>query len=163
MSTPHGDIGPELRRLAQAILDRLDPALQAAASAAAGRGGSGRCQQVWCPVCALAALISGEQHPLLTVVAEHSVALMAVLSAMVAQAQSAGEAHGGQSAGGQSAGEAHGAQSAGEARVTPPPPTDSDTAPPAPGARDGSGSGTANGASRYQHIPIVVEPVPADD
>lgn len=153
MTTPHGDIGPELRRLAQAILDRLDPALQAAASAA-GRGGAGRCQQVWCPVCALAALISGEQHPLLTIVAEHSVALTAVLSAMVAQAQSA-----------------QGGQSAGEARVTPPPPTEADTAPPAPGARDGSGSGggagggpgTANGAGRYQHIPIVVESVPADD
>jgi hypothetical protein len=43
----------------------------------------GKCEQVWCPVCALAALINGEQHPLLTIVAEHSVALMAVLRAMV--------------------------------------------------------------------------------
>jgi hypothetical protein len=38
---------------------------------------------VWCPVCALAALVSGEQHPLLTVIAEHSVALLAVVRAMV--------------------------------------------------------------------------------
>ena len=34
MSTPHSDIGPELRRLAQVILDRLDPAVRAAATMA---------------------------------------------------------------------------------------------------------------------------------
>jgi hypothetical protein len=38
---------------------------------------------VWCPVCALAALVGGEQHPLLTVIAEHSVALLTVVRAMV--------------------------------------------------------------------------------
>jgi hypothetical protein len=43
----------------------------------------GKCQQVWCPVCALAALVTGEQHPLLTVIAEHSVALLTVIRAMV--------------------------------------------------------------------------------
>lgn len=144
----HGDIGPELRRLAQLILDRLDPAVRAAAAAAAGaRGATGRCQQVWCPVCALAALITGEQHPLLSVVADHSVALMTVISAMVADAQRAG---------------------AGD-RPTPAPPTDPGAAPPAPGSRNGSGGApghlnsdaTVNG--RYQHIPIVVEPFPAED
>ena len=34
-------------------------------------------------MCALAALVSGEQHPLLTVIAEHSVALLTVIRAMV--------------------------------------------------------------------------------
>ena len=48
----------------------------------------GKCQQVWCPVCALAALVSGEQHPLLTVIAEHSVALLSVVRAMVADIES---------------------------------------------------------------------------
>ena len=80
MSGAHPDIGPELRQLAQTILDRLDPAVRAAAArAAGGAGGSqgpGPCQQLWCPVCALAALVSGEQHPLLTVIADHSVALL---------------------------------------------------------------------------------------
>lgn len=81
----HADLGPELRQLAQAILDRLDPAVRAAAAKAAGSlRGPGRCQQVWCPVCALAALVSGEEHPLLTVVAEHSVALMTVIRTMAA-------------------------------------------------------------------------------
>jgi hypothetical protein len=80
----HPELAPELRQLAQTILDRLDPAVKLAAARAAGSGdGPGKCQQVWCPVCALAALVAGEQHPLLTVVAEHSVALLAVIRAMV--------------------------------------------------------------------------------
>jgi hypothetical protein len=74
--------------LAQAILDRIDPAVRAAAAAAAGADGPGKCQQVWCPVCALAALVSGEQHPLLTVIAEHSVALLTVVRAVVADVDS---------------------------------------------------------------------------
>jgi hypothetical protein len=85
VSSPHDDIGPELRQLAQAILDRLDPAVRAvAAMAADSLRGPGRCEQVWCPVCALAALVNGEQHPLLTVVAEHSVTLLGIVRAMAA-------------------------------------------------------------------------------
>ena len=86
---PHpdlGELGPELRKLAQAILDRLDPAVRAAALLAASSGdGPGKCQQVWCPVCALAALATGEEHPLLTIVAEHSVALYEVIRAVVSE------------------------------------------------------------------------------
>jgi len=91
VSTSHPDIGPELRQLAQAILDRLDPAVRAAAAMASGAGGGpGKCQQVWCPVCALAALVNGEQHPLLTVIAEHSVALLAMVRAMVGDVDTPG-------------------------------------------------------------------------
>ena len=129
----HGDLGPELRALAQALLDRLDPAVRAAATAMAGESlrGPSRCQQVWCPVCALAALVTGEQHPLLTVIAEHSVTLMGMVKAMA-----------------------------------------DGTAAPAPDAGRGADSGPAddaapnghpaNGHARYQHIPIVVEPVTGD-
>lgn len=81
MSGSHTDIPPELRQLAQTILDKLDPAVRLAAARAA-TGEASRCDQVWCPVCALAALVNGEQHPLLTVVAEHSVALLDVVRAM---------------------------------------------------------------------------------
>ena len=88
MSDAHADLGPELRALAQSILDRIDPAVRAAAAAVVGAEGSGKCQQVWCPVCALAALVSGEQHPLLTVIAEHSVALLTVVRAMVSDIES---------------------------------------------------------------------------
>jgi hypothetical protein len=84
MTDGHPDIGPELRQLAQTILDKLDPAVRLAAARAAGSGaGPGKCQQVWCPVCALAALVAGEQHPLLDVIAEHSVALLTVIRAVV--------------------------------------------------------------------------------
>ncbi|GBE66563.1 hypothetical protein MFM001_30250 [Mycobacterium sp. MFM001] len=86
MTGVHPDIGPELRKLAQTILDGIDPAVRAAAMRASGGGpGTGKCQQVWCPVCALAALVTGEQHPLLTVIAEHSVALLAVIRAIIAE------------------------------------------------------------------------------
>jgi len=50
----------------------------------AGAGvGTGKCQQVWCPVCALAALATGDQHPLLTVIADHSIALLEAIRAIV--------------------------------------------------------------------------------
>ncbi len=82
MSRGHTDVGPELRRLAQAIVDGIDPAVRAAATMASG-GAPGKCQQVWCPVCALAAAVNGEQHPLVTVIAEHSVALLEVIQSIV--------------------------------------------------------------------------------
>jgi hypothetical protein len=86
MTGVHPDIGPELRKLAQKILDQIDPAVRLATSMAVGDGaGTGKCQQVWCPVCALAAVVSGDEHPLLTVIAEHSVALLAVIRAIVDQ------------------------------------------------------------------------------
>ncbi|MCV7385204.1 hypothetical protein [Mycolicibacter longobardus] len=87
-----GELGPELRKLAQAILDRLDPAVRAAAMLAASGDGPGKCQQVWCPVCALAALVTGEEHPLLTIVAEHSVALYEVIRAVVGETGGTGGA-----------------------------------------------------------------------
>ena len=86
MTREHPDLAPELRQLAQAILDRIDPAVRMAAARAAATGaGPGQCQQVWCPVCALAALVAGEQHPLLSVIAEHSVALLTIVRAMVTE------------------------------------------------------------------------------
>jgi hypothetical protein len=122
----HSDIAPELRQLAQTILDRLDPAVRLAAARAAG-GGAGKCQQVWCPVCALAALINGEQHPLLNVIAEHSVALLAVVRAVVETP-------------GSGAGDPEPPDPS--APQGPPPPDDE---PPPPGQ------------GRYQPIPVSVE------
>jgi hypothetical protein len=88
MTSSHPDIGPELRKLAQSILDGIDPAVRLAAARVLGAGaGSGKCQQVWCPVCALAAVVTGEEHPLLTVIAEHSVALLTVIRALVDQVE----------------------------------------------------------------------------
>lgn len=132
MSTPHPDVGPELRRLAQAVLDRLDPAVRAAAAMATETlSGPGRCQQVWCPVCALAALVNGEQHPLLTVIADHSGALLAVIRTMVTDPA---------------------ADSTGEESPS----------GCGPDGRPGTGGGhdsVDTGAARYQGIEIVVEPM----
>jgi hypothetical protein len=123
----HPDLAPELRQLAQAVLDKLDPAVRLAAARAAGSGdGPGKCQQVWCPVCALAALVAGEQHPLLTVVAEHSIALLAVIRAIINDTE----------------------DTVGNGCTPPEPPETpprSDEEPP-PG-----------GPGRYQHIPVTVE------
>lgn len=78
----HSDIAPELRQLVESMFDRLDPAVRLLATKVKA-GGSGKCEQVWCPVCAVVALISGEQHPLLSVVAEHSVALLTLAKSML--------------------------------------------------------------------------------
>jgi hypothetical protein len=134
VSGVHPDLGPELRQLAQAILDRLDPAVRSAAAMAAGRGeGPGKCQQVWCPVCALAALVAGEQHPLLTVVAEHSVALLTVIRAILEDTA--------------------GAAADGE---VPPEPPEPPQPPSGPGGPD-DGEPPPSGPGRYQHIPVTVE------
>jgi len=129
----HPDLGPELRQLAQTILDRLDPALRLAAARAAAAGASpGKCQQVWCPVCALAALASGEQHPLLTVVAEHSVALLDVVRALIENTEDTARPGG-----------------------APPPPPDG--APPTPDGPPEPDGPAPPGPGRYQHIPVTVE------
>ena len=125
----HPDIGPELRKLAQRILDQIDPAIRLAAARAVGDGaGTGRCQQVWCPVCALAALVTGEQHPLLTVVADHSVSLLSVIRTLLDDLEKPGDKS--------------------EDDSGHPPPGDSATSEP-----------TGNGAvkSRYQPITITVD------
>ncbi len=90
----HGDLGPELRQVAALILKRLDPAVRAMAAFAAARSDEepGKCQQVWCPLCAVTALATGEQHPLLAVVAEHSVGLLTLLQAMLDDAEETGGA-----------------------------------------------------------------------
>ena len=93
MTSAHSDFGPELRQLAQALLDRLDPAVRAAAAAAADAlREPGLCQQVWCPVCAVAALVNGEQHPLLGLIAEHSASLLTVIRTMAADPATSGDA-----------------------------------------------------------------------
>ena len=132
------DSHAELRALAQSILDRLEPAVRMAAARAQSAGTTGSCQQVWCPVCALAALISGEQHPLRDVVSEHSVALLSVVRALVDGIDT------------------------GNTGPTPPPEPDGPPegpAPPDPGGPVGPAGPSSHtpGPGRYQHIPVTVE------
>lgn len=136
MTGSHPELGSELRQLAQEILDRLDPAVRLAAAnfAASADDSPGKCQQVWCPVCALAAVINGEQHPLLSVIAEHSVALLTVIRAVLDDG-SDGSGNGGDN------GPDGGSPPPDGGPDTPPP--DDYPRPPPPG--------------RYQHIPVSVE------
>jgi hypothetical protein len=128
VSGAHTDIGPELRKLAQAIVDGIDPAVRAAA-AMASAGGPGKCQQVWCPVCALAAVVNGEQHPLLRVIADHSVALLDVIRAIVDDID----------------------------RSAKPPPGGPPGGGPNPEAAAENGSGDGAAKTRYQAIPVTVQ------
>ena len=91
----HPELGPELKQLAQRILIVLDPVIQAAAVFAPSVSGEpGKCQQVWCPVCAIAAIAAGQGHPLATLVAEHGAALLSAVRAM-ADSKGAAPADGG--------------------------------------------------------------------
>ena len=133
MTGMHPDLGPELRKLAQSILDGIDPAVRLAATRALGDGaGTGKCQQVWCPVCALAALATGDQHPLLTVIADHSIALLEVIRGIVNDVSDI------------------------DTSAKPPP-----DGPPGGGVATEQGAGTTAGdagtKTRYEPIPVTVE------
>jgi hypothetical protein len=130
VSGAHPELGPELRKLAQAILDGIDPAVRTAAALTAGGGvGTGKCQQVWCPVCALAALATGEQHPLLTVIADHSIALLEVIRGIVNDID----------------------------RSANPPPDGPPGGGLGAEPDDGAPAGDATAKTRYQPIPVTVE------
>lgn len=131
----------ELRALAQSILDRLEPAVRMAAARAQSAGTTGSCQQVWCPVCAIAALVAGEQHPLLDVVSEHSVALLTVVKALV-DGIDVGDT-----------GPGRPPDSGGPPDDPSPPDPDGPTGPGGPGGP----SSASPGPGRYQHIPVIVE------
>ncbi|WP_206615709.1 hypothetical protein [Rhodococcus xishaensis] len=83
MTEEHTELVAELRALAETVLDRLDPILERAAtgavkdSAADGEPTGSSCS--WCPLCALAALIRGEQHDLVTHVAAQASTFLAEL------------------------------------------------------------------------------------
>lgn len=72
----HSDVAAELWALAETVLTRLEPVLRQAVEDQQQRPQQG-CS--WCPVCALAALMRGEQHDLLTVVATEGASVVALL------------------------------------------------------------------------------------
>ena len=72
----HTDLGEELRMLAEAVLERAEPALRAAATGV-GKEVWANCD--WCPVCAAAALLRGEHHDFLGILADHGTNIVVVL------------------------------------------------------------------------------------
>lgn len=76
MTTPHGDLAEEFRVLARLALERMEPLLRGAEEQSSDTPWQG-C--TWCPLCAVAALVKGERHPLLGVVARESEHLLVLL------------------------------------------------------------------------------------
>lgn len=102
MTADHAALMAELRAIALAALDRLEPILERAAQAASesthdgpqqdpgtektaddAAGGTSGCS--WCPVCALVALVKGEPHDLVTLVSTQIAALLALVRALLAE------------------------------------------------------------------------------
>lgn len=111
VSSEHDALVGELRLLAEAVLDRVDRVVQQYAAAqqagaaqdpqptdtgaagadapgadAPGAGApapSGGCD--WCPVCAIAALVRGESHELLTRLATQIAAIIALIRELLAR------------------------------------------------------------------------------
>lgn len=69
------EFADELRLLAEAVLERVEPVLREAA--AEGQPEWSNC--TWCPLCAAAALVRGEHHEVLATVAAHGTAIVTVL------------------------------------------------------------------------------------
>ncbi|WP_246023149.1 hypothetical protein [Nocardia yunnanensis] len=70
-----GEFAEELRLLAEAVLERVEPVLRRTASD--GRTEWASCS--WCPVCAAAAIVRGEHHDVVAAIAEHGTAIVTVL------------------------------------------------------------------------------------
>jgi len=106
MSNDYDALLADLRVLADTVLDRVDGAVQQILAADAGHTGAGHTRTgdddtrpetaagangaaptgcSWCPVCAVAALIRGENHELLTKLAAQLAALIAVLRELLAR------------------------------------------------------------------------------
>ncbi|WP_186628342.1 hypothetical protein [Rhodococcus sp. BP22] len=82
MTTEHSDVAAELWALAETVLTRVEPMLRQAVTDQQDRPRQG-CS--WCPVCALSALIRGEQHDLLTVLATEGATVIAMIRQLVAE------------------------------------------------------------------------------
>ena len=113
MTSDHSELGADLLALADTVLTRLEPIMRRVAETQQDRDQQG-CS--WCPVCALAALVRGERHDLVELVASESAVVIALLRQLLADHTTSGAAH-----------------SAAQAQTT----------PPSPGTAAESGPGSA--------------------
>ncbi|MBY4129818.1 hypothetical protein HQO83_15575 [Rhodococcus fascians] len=81
MSSGHSELGADLLALAETVLTRLDPILRRVAETQQEREQQS-CS--WCPVCALAALVRGERHDLVELVASEGTAIIGLLRQLLA-------------------------------------------------------------------------------
>ncbi|MEE2031540.1 hypothetical protein [Rhodococcus chondri] len=94
MSADHDALLADLRVLVETVLDRIETAVQqtpdtksdaaaAHSDAAAVPASDNGC--TWCPLCAVAALLRGENHELIDRLASHLAALMALVRELLAR------------------------------------------------------------------------------
>ncbi|MFI8565087.1 hypothetical protein ACIGGF_00790 [Rhodococcus sp. NPDC078407] len=81
MTSEHSELGADLLALADTVLTRLDPILRRVAETQQERDQQS-CS--WCPVCALAALVRGERHDLVELVASEGAVIIALLRQLLA-------------------------------------------------------------------------------
>ncbi|MEV6280506.1 hypothetical protein [Nocardia sp. NPDC051832] len=70
-----GEFAEELKLLAEAVLEKVEPVLRR--SATEGQAEWSSCS--WCPVCAAAALVRGEHHDVVAAIADHGTSIVTVL------------------------------------------------------------------------------------
>ncbi|QII01621.1 hypothetical protein BH92_18660 [Rhodococcoides fascians A21d2] len=90
MTSGHSELGADLLALADTVLTRLDPILRRVAETQPERDQQG-CS--WCPVCALAALVRGERHDLVELVASEGTVIIALLRQLLADHTNTGTGH----------------------------------------------------------------------
>ncbi|MGV8872760.1 MAG: hypothetical protein ACOH2Q_09545 [Rhodococcus sp. (in: high G+C Gram-positive bacteria)] len=96
MTSDHSELGADLLALAETVLTRLEPILRRVADTQQDRDQQG-CS--WCPVCALAALVRGERHDLVELVASEGTVVIGLLRQLLADHTSDGTPHAPPSAG----------------------------------------------------------------
>ncbi|CCQ16149.1 putative uncharacterized protein [Rhodococcus sp. AW25M09] len=90
MTSDHSELGADLLALAETVLTRLEPILRGVSETQQDRDQQG-CS--WCPVCALAALVRGERHDLVELVATEGAVVIALLRQFLADHTSTGTSH----------------------------------------------------------------------
>ena len=90
MNSDHSELGADLLALAETVLTRLEPILRRVAETQQDRDQQG-CS--WCPVCALAALVRGERHDLVELVASESAVVIALLRQLLDDHTTSGATH----------------------------------------------------------------------
>ncbi|WP_327147607.1 hypothetical protein [Nocardia sp. NBC_01329] len=150
------EFADELRLLAEAVLERVEPVLRDAA--AEGQPEWNNC--TWCPLCAAAALVRGEHHEVLATVAAHGTAIVTVLREALAgvpvdpvtahrHGPETTAAHEHPQSGTSGADEETGAGGSEREPVA--------TAETDPGANSPAGRSAPAGKSRYVGIPVNIE------
>jgi hypothetical protein len=149
----------ELKLLVQAVVEKIEPALRNAAAAQAG-GPFPHSGCEWCPVCALMALLRGENHELIAFLTAHGAALASFLRELLESADGDAADEAGLAARmtdfardfAAFTGRTSTAPTAGEDQ-----PEDGRDSAAEPPTRDGAGDGRGARRRRFEPIPVLIK------